>query len=167
MGILRYNMDVPQRDGSDDLTVTIKELLNSFPGTEEKIHFGTLSKEYGIGMFPTSQAAIISEKEDITGHVEQRCAYPFLVVSRAAGLSEARKEKVKEWLDTLGKWLERQNIRIGENEFKLKEYPDLPGDMRFEKFQRTSQAALYGTSEDKVEDWAIAIQATYLVEFDR
>lgn len=166
--ILGYDLSVPSVDGSDNLTRTLLDLLNEFPALAgEEVKFQTLAATNGKGMFPTSQAAILSEVDDVTGHVEQKCSYPFLIVSRASGLSESRKAKVKELLDTFGKWLERQPVSVNSTVYKMDVYPALADGMEFLNIQRTSQASLYGTTEDKAEDWAIAIQATYRNEFDR
>ena len=53
------------------------------------------------------------------------CLYPFYVIYRASGLNENRKARVKEWLDTLGKWLEQQKIVVDREEYVLSELPPL------------------------------------------
>lgn len=153
----------------DIVTDALRELLNKYPGlnASDEIAFSMLNASSGIAMFPTQGAVIQSEDEDITGHVEQDCLYPFTIVYRAAGLSEQRKANVKEWLDNLGKWLEKQPIAIGTSFYKLDEYPALTGNRKFEEIKRTTPASLFQTSDDKVEDWVINIQAKYSNEFDR
>lgn len=161
---LRYDVE-----SHDIVTNALRELLNAYPGLVlgEEITFSTLSSEGGIAMFPISGAVIQSENEDVTGHVIQTCLYPFSVIYRAAGLSENRKAKVKEWLDNLGRWLEKQNITLNGTEYELKEYPTLTGDREFLYIQRTSPSTLIETNTDKIEDWGITIQAQYRNEFEK
>lgn len=163
--ILGYDYSMPYADGTDNITRALRELLNSYPelSASDEITFSVLNADSGKAMFPISSVAILSEKEDITGHVEQTCVYPFMVIYRTSGLTENRKANVKEWLDNLGRWLEKQEVKGN----ILNNYPALTGDMEFKKIARTSQGYLYNTNEDKVEDWAISIQATYTNEFDR
>lgn len=118
-------------------------------------------------MFPISGAVIQTETTDITGHVTQLCLYPFYIVYRAGSLTQNRKANVKEWLDNLGKWLERQKISIGEREYKISKYPKLTGSRKFISISRQTPAYLDSISDDKVEDWAIYISAQYQNEFER
>lgn len=165
--IVGYDYSIPAEDGKDDVTQTIIDLLNDFPGWTEEIEFSTLGETSGKAMFPTANAAILTEKEDITGHVKQRCAYAFLVVSRSKGMTELRRAAVKERLDMLGKWLQRQEIKLNGQEYKLKQYPSLGDNKRIDNISMTSQAYMHGVDEDNTEDWAIPIQAIYWNEFDR
>lgn len=151
--ILRYDYDVVSEDGSDNITKTLLEILNSYPQLDGEIDFQTLDTTKGIAMFPNPAVAILTEKESITGHVNQMCAYAFTVVYRTRDAS--RKAKIKEWLDNLGRWIEQI------------EYPPLSGDRSFVKISRTTQAYLYGTTDDKADDWAISLQATYRNEYDK
>ena len=99
-------------DGFDVITTALQELVNQFPELREretKLHFSTLDDASGKAMFPVSGAVIESEKESITGHVTQVCLYPFCVICRASGTKPKRKADIKEWLDNLGKWLEKTN----------------------------------------------------------
>lgn len=152
--ILRYDYDTLSADGSDNLTKTLMELLNSYPELDGEIEFQLLDTTKGKAMFPNPSVAILTENESVTGHVSQTCAYAFTVVYRTRTTATS-KEKIKEWLDNLGRWLEHI------------EYPALAGDMKFEKIARTSQSYLYGETTDKAQDWAISLQATYKNEFDR
>lgn len=156
---LRYDLE-----SFDIVTQALRELVNSYPALSgmDEIAFSVLDAEGGKAMFPTSGAVIQSQLEDITGNVEQHCLYPFTVVYRGAGLSENRKAEVKEWLDNLGKWLEKQPIKVKGAVYKLDSYPELSGNRKFEKIERTSPAFLFETNEDKVEDWIVSIQARYV-----
>lgn len=164
--ILRYDFDTLNGDGSDNLTQTLMDLLNAFPILKDRqyIEFQVLDTTKGIAMFPSPSVAILTERESITGLVRQDCVYGFTIVYRTRGTD---KEYVKEWLDSLGKWLEQQTIRVDDTEYQLTEYPLLSDGMKFKKISRTTQAYLYGTTEDKAEDWAISIQANYSNEYQK
>lgn len=156
-------------DGQEVVSTALMELLNSFPGLYpgERIDYATLSESSGIAIFPTSGSAIRQEVADVTGHVEQTCDYPFIAIYRASGLSQRNKENVKEWLDNLGRWLEKQTIVLNGKEHKLSEYPSLTRGRKFEIVKRSSPAFLDSINEDKAENWAINLTATYKHEFDR
>lgn len=156
-------------DGYDVVTTAIRELTNRYPGIppNDEIAFSELGEDSGKAMFPISGAIIESEKESITGHVTQVCLYPFYVIYRAGGLAENRKAAVKEWLDNLGKWLERQIVKIDGTEYLLTEYPELTGNRKFLSINRQTPGYLDSTNENQSENWAIYISARYQNEFDR
>lgn len=156
-------------DGTDVMSRVLTELLNQFPGMDGvTIEFATVSDTSGIGIYPTSGAAILEEKEDITGHVKQVCAYPFNVLYRAALHKEGQKLKVKEFLDTLARWLERQPVNIGGKDYQLTKYPAMQSGCRVIKsISRTSPAYLENAYDDKIEDWLISFSLKYENEFDR
>lgn len=157
-------------DGTEAVSKVLLSLLNTFPGLSagRKIQFSTLSETAGIGFFPTSGAALLSSNEDITGHVKQVCLYPFNVIYRAAPKTEAQKLRIKEFLDTLGKWLELQPILIGGNTYKLTEYPDLYSDNRVIKsISRTNPSHLSAAYNDGIEDWTISATLRYENEFNK
>lgn len=155
-------------DGYDQITSALRELLNQFPLLleNEEITFSTLGEEEGIAMFPISGAIIQTEKEDVTGHVSQVCQYPFYIIYRSSGLNENRKAGVKEWLDDLGKWLERQEIVQGEQKYHLEAYPELTGQRKFKRIVRSTPAYLDSVNENKSENWIISIVANYTNEYD-
>lgn len=156
-------------DGYEVITVALRDLVNQYPGLSdgEEISFSILNEESGIAMFPKLGAIVESEKTNILGHVTQKCLYPFYVVCRVAGLSEDKKADKKEWLDSLGKWLEKQEITVGGTKYRLEDYPALTGDREFLSIYRESPAFLNETNENQSEDWAILIAAKYRNEFDK
>lgn len=156
-------------DGSEAVSSVLLTLLNTFPGLgTRKVLFSTLAETSGIGFFPTSGAAILSDTEDITGHVKQVCLYPFTIVYRSAPRSEEQKLKVKELLDTLGKWLERQPVIINGTEHQISTYPTLSsGNRVIKSISRSNPAHLSATYQDNVEDWAISATLRYENEFDK
>lgn len=160
---VRYDID-----GQEVVSTALMDLINKYPGLTqgEYIQYATLGDSKGKAVFPTSGSAIKKEIKDVTGHVEQTCDYPFIVIYRASGLSESRKEKVKEWLDNLGRWLEKQPIIVNGKEYQLDEYPTLTRGRKFKRIQRVSPSYLDSINEDKAENWAINITATYTNEYD-
>jgi hypothetical protein len=162
--IVKYDVD-----GYDAVTSALRELLNQYPGLDngEEITFSVLEETSGIGMFPVSGAVVETERRSVTGKVKKVCLYPFYIIYRASGLNENRKAKVKEWLDTLGKWLEQQNVVIDGKEYVLSELPPLTDGRKFLSIERQTPAYLDNTNEDKTEDWAIYISARYQYEYQK
>ena len=154
-------------DGYEAVTSALRELLNQYPGLErgEEITFSVLEETSGIGMFPVSGAVVETEKRSVTGKVTEVCLYPFYIIYRASGLNENRKARVKEWLDTLGKWLEQKKVLIDGEEYTLSELPPLTDGRKFLSISRQTPAYLDNTNEDKTEDWAIYISARYQYEY--
>lgn len=156
-------------DGTEAVSTVLLTLLNTFPGLDGKsVLFSTLSDTSGIGFFPTSGAALLSNTEDITGHVKQVCLYPFNIIYRAAPKTEVQKLRIKEFLDTFGKWLEQQPVIICGNTYTLDKYPDLTSENRVIKsISRTNTAHLSAVYNDGVEDWIISGTLRYENEFDK
>lgn len=144
------------------LSGVLLNLLNAYPGLEGKsILFSSLDATYGLGFFPTSGAALLSNTESITGKVTQICSYPFAVVYRAAFKAGGRKLNAKEFLDNLGRWLERQEITINGVKYKLDGYPALAEGQKIKQITRTNPAHLDATYNDGVEDWVISLTLRY------
>lgn len=157
-------------DGAEAVSKVLLALLNTFPGLEngKKILFSTLSETSGIGFYPTSGAALLSNKEDITGHVKQVCSYPFSIIYRAAPKAESQKIRIKEFLDALGKWLELQPVVINNQTHKLANYPDISSENRVIKsISRTNPAHLNATYNDGIEDWIISATLKYENEYNK
>lgn len=154
-------------DGYEAVTSALRELLNQYPALSgsDEIAFSTLVEESGKAMFPISGAAVETSKQSVTGKVTEICLYPFYVIYRASGLGENRKAKVKEWLDNLGKWLERKKVMIDGVECQLEEYPPLTNGRTFLSINRQTPAYLDNVSDNQTEDWAIYISARYIYEY--
>ena len=154
-------------DGYEAVTPALLELINQFPGLyeNEKIYFSDLSEDGGIALMPLNGSIIETERKSVTGKVYQTCQYPFFIIYRVAAPSSARKQAIKEWLDTLGKWVEKQKISIGNEEYKLSEYPQLTENREFLSIKRQSPSYLYDKADNGIEDWAIYITARYSNEF--
>ena len=157
-------------DGAEAVSKVLLKLLNTFPGLGEskKVLFSTLSETSGIGFYPTSGAALLSNKEDITGHVTQVCLYPFSVIYRAAPKTEIQKIRIKEFLDALGKWLELQPVVINDKTHKLTSYPDITsGNRVIKSISRTNPAHLNASYNDGIEDWIISATLRYENEYNK
>lgn len=150
-------------DGYDTITAALRELLNSYPGLSEgeEITFSTLDEDGGISMYPIGSAVIESEKKYITGEREQICFYPFSIVHRGMFRTENNKANVKEWLDNIGRWLERQEVTVKDEKIRLERYPPLSGEMQFLTIQRATSGHLDVIEENGAEDWVISITARY------
>lgn len=157
-------------DGSEAISAVLLKLLNEFPGLSprQRVQFATLEDTGGIGFFPSAGAAIETEKESITGHVQQRCLYPFEVFYRSAPKTEAQRLRIKEFLDTLGKWLERQPVKVNGKKEQLAAYPALAsGNRLIKSISRAAPACPATAYQDGVEDWAMGLRLTYENDFYR
>lgn len=154
-------------DGSTVLSEVLLVLVNQFPGlkTGEKIAFATLADNKGKALFPSTGAIIETDERDILGGHHQVCRYPFTIVLRSGSLTEARRVTAKEWLDDLGRWLEKQTISVDSTDYTLEEYPDLGAGRVLTSIRRTSPSYLNAVYDNKVEDWAITISARYKNDF--
>jgi len=162
----KYPLDV---DGFDYVSVALMDTINKFPGLEcdEKFLFSTVLNEDGLAVIPSSGSYITFHRESITGHVRDNCLYPFTVLYRVSGLNEKRKIMAKEWLDTLGRWLERQAVEIDGRVYQMAKWPVLSGDREITEISRTSPAYLGSINEDKSENWVMNMQIQYRNEYDR
>lgn len=160
---------LPDLEGFPYVTDALMETINRYPGLddEEKFQFSTILSEAGMTVIASSGASILDERESITGHVWQTCAYPFMVVYRASGLNSKRKIQTKEWLDTLAEWLCRKTVTINDQQYQLKSWPPLTGDRKILRITRQSAAFLSGVNEDKSENWVMNLVIQYQNEFDR
>ncbi|MBQ0074494.1 MAG: hypothetical protein KBT34_09895 [Prevotella sp.] len=155
-------------DGQEVVTNALLDLLNDCPALNGiEVKYSTLGSTSGMAMFPTSGSAIAREDVNILGRVKQICEYPFILVFRASGLTQSRKVNAKELLDNIGKWLEKQPIVVGTQEYKLESYPDLSRGRKFDEIRRSSVSYLDSENESKAENWVINITATYINEFER
>lgn len=161
---IQYDVD------GDLVTPVILELLNEYPALgDDSIKFATLDENRGKAMFPINGAAIVSKIKDILGTTEMTCAYPIIVMYRAGNLTAQRRQAVKEWLDSLGRWLEKQTIYLDvggvSTAYTLSEYPPLGNGRKILSIQRTAPSYLDGVNENLTEDWAISIEVRYMSIF--
>ncbi|MBO5831553.1 MAG: hypothetical protein J6R01_08110 [Alistipes sp.] len=162
--IIKYDLD-----GYDTVTQALDVLLNAFPGlsADDEITFAALEETGGKAFFPVSGAAVESEKTSVTGRVVQTCLYPFYVYYRLRGLSESQKANAKEWLENIGRWLERQPVDINGERCKLLEYPPLADGRILTAIERQTPAYLDAITDDQTETWAIYLVARYKYEYQK
>ena len=156
-------------DGYDIATKALETVLNTFPGLQpsEKIKFSSLKEDEGIAFYPASGAVVASEKKYITGIVDQLCNYPFYIVYRSAPTTPGIKTEIKEFLDTLGKWLEKQPVQVDGKEYHLESYPTLTEGRVIESITRLTPSYLDTVAENKVEDWVISMSLKYRKKFKK
>lgn len=152
--------------GEEVITNALVTLVNQYPKLgSDTIKFGELSEDGGIAFFPMSGAVIERDATDILGNHEQVCNYPFFIYYKVSGLTGSRKVSVKEWLDDLGRWLEKQPITVGGATSVLSEYPALSGNRKFLTVRRTTPATLDSVGAGQEESWAIRLVARYQNNF--
>ena len=163
---VQLNNDV---EGYELITAALMALINTFPGLEhgETFGFATESDEEGVSVFPTTGSFIYDERESITGHVTQLCQYPFTVVYRKSGLNSKRRMTAKEWLDTFGRWIERQPVVIKNTTYVLPAWPKLSENREIREITRQAPAYLVAVNDDKSEQWIMDVVIRYRNEFDR
>lgn len=154
-------------EGTEEVTNAILSLLNTYPGLKpgERIQFSTLDDNRGRAMYASTGAVIDQETRDILGRTHQVCVYPFAVVTRSKGLTEAHRITAKEWLDRLGRWLGKQTVAIGSATYILNDYPALTGGRVFRSMVLTVPAHLDGIGENGAEDWVCQVEARYTNDF--
>lgn len=167
-GLMRYQ-------DSGIITDNGAALIDSQAGTaftsrvlrpDSRFQFSSLADKNGFGFFPLSGAVLVENRKSITGHVRQRCSYPFNIVYRAAPKSEEQKLAVKEWLDACGRWLELQPVTIYGQTVRLERYPDLDPGRIITSIQRSSPGHLEAAWDDGVQDWVITMVLNYKYEYD-
>lgn len=156
-------------DGSEIMSKVLMELLNTCPALcGRRIAFSTLGEDDGLAFFPSVGAAITSEKESITGHVNQVCAYPFDIVLRCAPKTEAARMRSKELLDAIGRWLERQPVTVNGEMHTMDAYPALTeGNRKIRAISRTSPSHLNAVYQNGIEDWLFSGSLRYENNFCR
>ena len=155
---VRYDVD-----GYDIVTNALKDLLNQYPGLlkGEKFKFSTLEEENGMAFYPVTGAVIATEKKSITGKINQLCNYPFFLVYRTSINSPNSKADIKEFLDSVGKWMERQTIVIDGEKHKLESYPVLTEERKIEEITRITPSYLDKAYDNNVQDWVISMSLKY------
>ena len=86
-------------------------------------------------------------------------------ITRAKGLTEARRITTKERLDKLGRWLNRQPVTIKGTDYTLETYPALTGGRVLRELKLTVPAHSDGVAEDGTEDWFCQVEARYTNDF--
>lgn len=152
--------------GYELLTRAVKDLLNQYPGLSgQKISFEELGEESGMAFSADAGALVMSERRSITDHVSQSCQYPFLVIYRTSATREYQKLNVTAFLDSLGKWLCKEPVEIGDFVYRLTDYPGLSSGRKITRITRNNS---YGTvpNDNGSQDWILPVSVQYTNEFD-
>lgn len=152
--------------GHEVITNAVLEMLNSYPGLDEKeIFFEEIGDADGIAFSSDSGPLVMTERRSITDHVFQTCQYPFFVIYRSTTTREYQKLYIQTFLDSLGKWLCREPVEINGEFKRLSNYPKL-SDGR--KITRIARENAYGLTpnENKSQDWMLPVTIQYTNEFD-
>lgn len=154
----RYDLD-----GYQVVTDALQDLLNSYPALQsgESIRFSTLAEDSGITFYPVSGAIIDTETTSVTGKVNQLCNYPFYIQYRTSADSQESKINIKDFLDQIGKWLEKQPVTINEKKYQLEEYPQLTAGHEITGIERETPAYLESAEANGVQDWIISLTLKY------
>lgn len=154
-------------EGFNSLKRAMLALLSSYPGLgEREMVFETLEAgSSGIAIGVNSGALIITQNESITGHIRQKCQFPFFVIYRTSADREAEKLRVADFLDTFGLWLTRQPVALNGEEYRLTTYPELTGGR---KINSVTIFNSYGVEpmEDGYQDWYLPVTVNYTNDFD-
>ena len=129
------------------------------------LSIGFASVLVGIIFFLISRNLASKTSHSVTGKITEVCYYPFSLIYRDSGMNEKRKSVVSELLDSIGKWLEKKEIVVDNEIYKLENYPTLTGDREFLEINRQTTSYLANTYEDRSEDWKIRITARYKNEY--
>lgn len=153
--------------GYEVITKAVSELLNEYPGLNGRvISFEELEEGSGIAFSADNGALVMREVEDITGHVQQECQYPFYLVYRSAGASASNKVRIQTFMDSIGKWMCMEPAMVNGVEVRLDEYPALAMGRKITRITRMNS---YGLDPDDkgVQDWLLPCTAVYTNDFDR
>lgn len=152
--------------GYEVLTKAVAELLNQYPGLDDKIvTFEELGATSGIAFAADNGALVMSERRNILDHVTQTCSFPFYIVYRSASTRAAQKIYIQTFLDSIGKWLCGEYAEVDGELTRLESYPALAQGRKITKVTRNNS---YGTEPDDkgVQDWLLPVTVEYTNEFD-
>ena len=111
------------------LSQVLVDLINQFP-SPMTVTFNNLNDREGISIFPQGSTFLLNETVSITDYCRQECFYSFNVIYRLAPRKDGQKIRVKEYLDMLGEYLEKQSVTVGEETYKIDEYPTLTANKK-------------------------------------
>ena len=152
--------------GYELLTTAVRDLLMKYPGLDDDtIYFEELGEEAGIAFSADAGALIMSEKRDITDHIQQNCQFPFFIIYRTAATREYEKLRVQEFLDTLGKWICKEPAVINGEVLQRPVYPVLSEGRKITRITRSNSYALT-PNENNTQDWLLPVTVQYTHEFD-
>lgn len=153
-------------EGYEVLTKAVSELLNEYPGLDDRIvTFEELETTSGIAFAADNGALVMSETRNILNHIKQTCQFPFFIVYRSASTRAAQKIKIQTFMDSIGKWVCKEPAEVDGEIIRLESYPTLAQGRVIKKVTRDNS---YGTepTEKGVQDWLLPVTVEYTNEFD-
>lgn len=153
--------------GYEVITEAVRSLLNQYPGLydDEIVRFEQVKESGDICFSADNGALVFSEKRDILDNVTQTCQYPFYIVYRNNSDREAGKLSCQEFLDTFGKWVCQEPVKIGLVDYQLKELPALTGNRKITRITRDNSYGLEPQA-DGAQDWVLPVSVEYTNEFE-
>lgn len=148
------------------ISKVLVDLINEFP-SPMPVTFNNLNDREGIAIFPQGSTFLLNEMVSITDFVRQDCFYSFNIIYRISPRKDGQKMRVKEYLDMLGAYLEKQAVVVDDTTYKIDEYPELSEGKKILSITRSSQSYLASQYEDGVEDWLVGCNLVYKNEFQR
>lgn len=154
------------RSSGNFLTKAVLELLSSYPGLNgREILFETLDEESGIAFYADNGALIISETPSVTGHIVQKCYFPFILVYRSTATTEYQKIKIQAFFDSIGRWISKEPAVVDGEQVRLTSYPPLGDGKWITKVVRENSCGL-DPQENGVQDWTMRVTVEYTNEYD-
>ena len=130
----------------------------------QDIYFEQIGKDSGYAFQAAGGAEIITEKTTITGKVIQSCQYPIVFIRRTNSTTERQKLHVQTFLDTLGKWICKEEVKIDGEYHRLTEYPKLSHGRTITRVERYNSSG-NDPDENGVQDWGLPLYIYYTHEF--
>ena len=145
------NVRIDVQDG-ESFTLLLLDTLNKYPelAEGEKVIFGDPTHNAGLAMYPISGALVLSETQDVLGMIDSVRQYPFTIVYKVAQGSANLAISIKDFLDNMGKWLERQDLSTQVSE-----------EITINDIKRQTVAALDSVEENGVQNWTVSISLSY------
>lgn len=152
--------------GIESMVPAVKILLNQYPGLlpGEEVKFEELEETSGIAFINNSGAMVYNETTDVTGGVEQKCQYLFILIYRMQSSRERQKLIAQQFLDTFGKWLCREP-NVYERGGEPVEYPVLTDGRKIIRLKRDLISATDPTDKG-VQDWMLPVTVEYMNRFE-
>ncbi len=152
--------------GIESMVPAVKILLNQYPGLlpGEEVKFEELEETSGIAFINNGGAMVYDEDTDVTGSVDQKCQYLFILIYRMQSSRERQKLIAQQFLDTFGKWLCREP-NVYERGGAPVEYPVLTDGRKIIRLKRDLISATDPTDKG-VQDWMLPVAVEYMNRFE-
>ncbi len=154
-------------DGYDVITTAILDLFNEYAEIIGKeIFFEVLGENSGLSFQAAGGAEVISDTKSVTGKITEYCQFPIIFVYRTASTQEYQKLQIQTFLDTLGKWICMEEVKINGENYRLTEYPKLTRGRKITSVRRNNSSPKEPNA-DGVQDWGLPLYIYYTHEYYR